>query len=64
MDKVNGNQTVVEKTQEEEDDMVTLANLSRIKPEVWKEIPKDVQQAIMKVHLEESKSQTKEGRSE
>ena len=64
VDKVNGNQTVVEQTQEEQDDMVTLANLSRIKPEIWKEIPKDVQQAIMKVRLEESKSQTKERRNE
>ena len=64
VDKVNGNQNVVEPNQEKEDDMVALANLSKIKPEIWKEIPKDVQQAIMKVRLEESKSQTKEGRSE
>ena len=32
VDKVNGNQAVIEQNQEEED-MVTLANLSRIKPE-------------------------------
>ena len=44
--------------------MVALANLYRIKPDIWKEIPKDVRQAIKKVRLEESKSQTKEGMSE
>ena len=60
VDKFNVNQTMVEPTQEEEDDMGTLDNLSRIKPEIWKEIPKDVQQAIMKLRLEESKSQPKD----
>ena len=63
-DKVNVNQTVVEQNQDEEEDMVTLANLSRITTEIWKEISKDVQQTIMKVRLEENKYQSREERSE
>ena len=44
--------------------MVTLANLSKIKPDIWKEIPEDVQQAIMKLSLEENKSQPKDRKPE
>ena len=63
-DKINVNQTVVGQQQGEEEEIVTLANLSRIKPEIWKEIPKDVKQAIMKLRLEENKSQSKDGKPE
>ena len=63
-DKVNVNQTVVGQQLGEDEDAVVLANLSRIKPEIWKEIPRDVQQAIMKLRLEEAKTQTKEGKPE
>ena len=41
-----------------------MANLSRIKPEIWKETPRDVQQAIMKLRLEEAKTQTKKEKPE
>ena len=41
-DKVNVNQTVIGQQQGEDEDAVALANLSRIKPEIWKEIPRDV----------------------
>ena len=56
VDEVNVSQTVVGKHQNGGQDIVALANLSKTKPEIWKEILKDAQQATMKLRLEEKRS--------
>ena len=53
----------VEPSEPEEDvNLSIIANLTRVSPEVWKELPRDVQEVIIKARMEENKSKGREER--
>ena len=53
----------IEASEPEEDlHLSMMANLTRVSPEVWKALPRDVQEVIIKTRIEENKSKGKEKR--
>ena len=53
----------VEPEEPEEDvNSSIIANLTRVSPEVWKELPRDVQEVIIRARMEENKAKGREER--
>ena len=52
-----------DKSEPPDDAALTLANLTRVSPDVWKELPKDVQEVIIKACVEESKAKKEADKS-
>ena len=51
-----------EQADESDDAAIALANLTRVEPEVWKSLPKDVQDVIIKARIEENKAKKEDNK--